>query len=223
MQSPAKVMLADDQTMFREGLAELLNSRGDMDVVGQTNIGPVCVALAQKIKPDVVILQVESAIEKAKEILSELLRISPQPKVIIVTIFVDLRAVKELMDLGASACLLKSSSAEQLIGAIHTAALDSNGKNTIVALPRQALEWAEAGSGGVLSGRQLEVLVLAARGFSNRQIAVSLHLSVGTVKRHLVNIYAQMNVGSRGEAANKALSEGWITPRDIAWHEEKGV
>ena len=114
MLSPAKVMLADDQTMFREGLAELLNSRGDMDVVGQTNIGPVCVALAQKIKPDVVILQVESAIEKAKEILSELLRISPQPMVIIVTIFVDLRAVKELMDLGASACLLKSSSAEQL-------------------------------------------------------------------------------------------------------------
>ena len=94
MLSPAKVMLADDQTMFREGLAELLNSRGDMDVVGQTNIGPVCVALAQKIKPDVVILQVESAIEKAKEILSELLRISPQPMVIIVTIFVDLRAVK---------------------------------------------------------------------------------------------------------------------------------
>src|ERR687890_596881 len=172
-------MLADDQTMFREGLAELLNSRGDMNVVGQTNIGLVCAALAQKIKPDVVILQVESAIEKAKEILSELLRISPQPKVIIVTIF--------------------------------------------VALPRQALEWAEAGSGGVLSGRQLEVLVLAARGFSNRQIAVSLHLSVGTVKRHLVNIYAQMNVGSRGEAANKALSEGWITPRDIAWNEEKGV
>jgi len=220
-QSPVRVMLADDQTMFREGLAELLISRGGMDVVGQTNTGLVCVALAQKTRPDVVILQVESVIEKSKENLSELLRISPQPKVIIVGVVVDLRAVRDLMELGASAYLLKSSSVGQLIGAIHTATLDPSGKNTIVALPRQALERAVTASGGVLSSRQLEVLVLVARGFSNRQIAVSLHLSVGTVKRHLVNIYAKLKVGSRGEAANKALSEGWITLSDIAWHEER--
>jgi DNA-binding NarL/FixJ family response regulator len=220
-QSSVKVMLADDQTMFREGLAELLVSRGGMDVVGQTSTGPVCVPLAQKTKPDVVILQVESGIERSKETLCELLRISPQPKVIIVTMVVDLRAVRDLMELGASAYLLKSSSVEQLIGAIYTAALDPSGKNTIVALPKQALERAERRSGGVLSDRQLEVLVLVARGFSNRQIAVSLHLSVGTVKRHLVNIYARMKVASRWEAANKALSEGWITLGDIAWREEK--
>jgi DNA-binding NarL/FixJ family response regulator len=220
-QSPVRVMLADDQTMFREGLAELLISRGGMDVVGQTNTGLVCVALAQKTRPDVVILQVESVIEKSKENLSELLRISPQPKVIIVGVVVDLRAVRDLMELGASAYLLKSSSVGQLIGAIHTATLDPSGKNTIVALPRQTLERAVTASGGVLSSRQLEVLVLVARGFSNRQIAVSLHLSVGTVKRHLVNIYAKLKVGSRGEAANKALSEGWITLSDIAWHEER--
>jgi DNA-binding NarL/FixJ family response regulator len=221
LQSPVRVMLADDQTMSREPLAELLVWREGMDVVGQTNTGPICVALAQQTKPDVVILQVDSVIEKSKETLCELLRVSPQSKVIIVTMSLDLRAVRALMDLGASAYLLKSSSVEQLIGAIYTATLHPSGKDTIVALPRQALERAETGSGGMLSSRQLEVLVLVARGFSNRQIAVSLHLSVGTVKRHLVDIYAKMKVASRWEAANKALSEGWITLGDIAWREER--
>jgi DNA-binding NarL/FixJ family response regulator len=87
----------------------------------------------------------------------------------------------------------------------------------IVTLPRQG----EAASSGRLTDRELEILILAARGFSNRQIGGSLHLSVGTVKRHLVNIYTKMKVRSRGETASKALSEGWITLGDFAWREEK--
>jgi DNA-binding NarL/FixJ family response regulator len=66
-----------------------------------------------------------------------------------------------------------------------------------------------------LSGRELEILLLAARGMSNRQIAVSLHLSEATVKRHLANIYPRIGVSSRGEAVRKALSNRWITARDI--------
>jgi DNA-binding NarL/FixJ family response regulator len=197
-----------------ERVAELLVSRGGMDAVGHTNNGPVSVA--RETNPDVVILQMESPLGKAKEILSELLRILPPQKIVVVTMFVDPHAVKELMELGASAFLLKSSSVEQLIGALRTATVAPSGKNTIVALPRQAA----AGASAVLSDRELEILVLAARGFRNRQIAVSLHISVATVKRHLVNIYAKMKVGSRGEAANKALSEGWITLRDLEWREE---
>ena len=200
-----------------ERVAELLVSRGGMGVVGHTNNGPISVAPARETNPDVVILQVESPLGKAKDTLSELLRILPPQKVVMVTMFVDLHAVRELMELGASAFLLKSSSVEQLIGALRTATVAPSGKNTIVALPRRAA----AGATAVLSDRELEILVLAARGFRNRQIAVSLHISVATVKRHLVNIYAKMKVGSRGEAANKALSEGWITLRDDEWREEK--
>ena len=68
---------------------------------------------------------------------------------------------------------------------------------------------------GSLSAREQEILLLAARGFSNRRIAQKLHISEATVKRHLANVYGKMGVGSRGEASQKALSEGWITAGDL--------
>ena len=81
-------------------------------------------------------------------------------------------------------------------------------------VPRSHLEKVEGGIDD-LSGREMEVLLLVARGLSNGQVARALHLSVATVKRHLANIYPKMGVGSRGEATRKALSEGWISALDL--------
>jgi DNA-binding NarL/FixJ family response regulator len=77
------------------------------------------------------------------------------------------------------------------------------------------LEVAKEESEGVLSARELEILLLAARGLSNRQIATRVHLAEGTVKRHLTNTYHKMGVGSRGEATRMALYEEWITIHDV--------
>jgi ATP/maltotriose-dependent transcriptional regulator MalT len=77
------------------------------------------------------------------------------------------------------------------------------------------LEAAQEGSQDVLSVRELEILLLAARGLSNRQIGASLHVTEGTVKRHLANTYEKMRVSSRGQATRKALFEEWITIQDI--------
>jgi DNA-binding NarL/FixJ family response regulator len=77
------------------------------------------------------------------------------------------------------------------------------------------LEEAERGSRGVLSARELEILLLAARGLSNRQISENLHLAEATVRRHLANTYAKMGVSSRSEATRKALQEDWITVSDV--------
>ena len=82
-------------------------------------------------------------------------------------------------------------------------------------MPRQMLEGTEEGVESVLSARELEILLLAARGLSNHQIASSLNLSEATVKRHLANIYPKMGVSSRGEAAREALMRGWITIEEI--------
>jgi ATP/maltotriose-dependent transcriptional regulator MalT len=81
------------------------------------------------------------------------------------------------------------------------------------------IEDAEVGMGGVLSVREMEILLLVARGLSNRQIANALHLSEATVKRHLANAYPKMGVSSRGEAIRKALFEEWITIADITQEE----
>ncbi|HEX7170033.1 MAG TPA: response regulator transcription factor [Rubrobacter sp.] len=212
---PITVLLADDHTLFREGLAGLLGSYGGMEVVGSTPNGEEAVALAQRTRPDVVLMQVQIPFEKAKDILTRMRALSPPPKVVIVTMFESPRYLRELMNLGASAFLIKSASTEHLIGAIRAAVFDPKGENVVVGMPREMLEEVRRGSGGVLSARELEILLLAARGLSNGKIAQSLHIAEGTVRRHLANTYSKMEVSSRAEATRKALQQDWITIGDV--------
>ncbi len=209
------VLLADDHTMFREGLAKLLTDYGGLEVVGETANGDGAVALAREKKPDVVIMQVQMPFEQARESLDKMREIEPPPKVIIVTMFEDPVMMRAFLRLGASGYVLKSSSTTQLVSAIRAAAFAPEEGNVVLGMPRTMLEEAEGGSEGVLSIRELEILLLAARGLSNRQIAARVHLTEGTVKRHLSNSYHKMGVGSRGEAARKALQQDWITVGEI--------
>lgn len=211
---PIRILLADDHTMFREGLAIVLAGRRGMEVVGQAQNDEGAVELARETRPDAVVMQVQIPLRRAKESLRRMAEVSPPPKVIIVTMLEEPGYIGELLKMGASAYLVKSDSAEHLIAAIHSAVLDGNSRNVVVGMPREMLE-VEGDADGVLSTRELEILLLAARGLSNHQIAAALHLSGATVKRHLANVYPKMGVASRGEAARKALLKGWITIREI--------
>ena len=215
------VLLADDHTMFREGLAGLLSSYGGLEVVGETTNDEGAVALAREKKPDVVIMQVQMPFEKAREALDQMRAVEPPPKVVIVTMFEDPGFVQDLLRLGASGYVLKSSSSRHLIAAVRAAVFDPVARNVVVGMPREMLEEAEGGADGVLSARELEILFLAARGLSNRQIATRIHITEGTVKRHLHNCYHKMEVGSRGEAVRAALLQEWITISDISEEEQK--
>jgi DNA-binding NarL/FixJ family response regulator len=213
---PIRVLLADDHTMFREGIARVLADYGGIEVVGQTDNDEGAVELARLSKPDAVLMQVQMPIPKAKENLLRMREVSdPAPKVIIVTMIEDPREVTELMELGASAYIVKSTSTEHLVAAVRAAILDLKSKNVVVGMPLELLEEAEEGSEGVLSARELEILLLASRGLSNRQIAARVHLAEGTIKRHLTNTYHKMGVGSRSEATRMALFEEWITIQDV--------
>jgi DNA-binding NarL/FixJ family response regulator len=218
--NPVRVLLADDHTMFREGLANVLATYGGIEVVAETTNDEGAVALAREHKPDVVVMQAQLPLERAKEALDQMRRVSPPPKVVICTMFEDPRYVGEFLKLGVSAYLVKSASVEQLIAAVRVSVLDPRGKNVVVGMPRKMLEEAEDGAEGALSAREMEILLLAARGLSNRQIASSLRVAEATIKRHLANTYEKIGVGSRGEAARKALTEGWITIEQVT--EEDG-
>jgi DNA-binding NarL/FixJ family response regulator len=186
-----------------------------MEVVGSTPNGEEAVALVERTRPDVVLMQVQIPFERAKDILARMRAVSPPSKVVIVTMFESPRYLRELMGLGASAYLIKSVSTQHLIGAIRAAVFDPKGENVVVGMPREMLEEAKKGSGGVLSARELEILLLAARGLSNREIGENLHIAEATVRRHLANAYSKMGVSSRGEATRKALQEEWITVSDV--------
>jgi DNA-binding NarL/FixJ family response regulator len=187
---PIRVLLADNYTMFRQGIARVLADYGGMEVVGQADNDEGAVELARLSKPDVILMQVQMPISRARENLRRLREAAdPPPKVVIVTMIEDPRQVRELMDLGASSYIVKSASAEHLVAAVRAAILDPKSKKSVVGMPRALLEVAEEGSHGVLSARELEILHLAARGLSNRQIATRVRLAEETVKRHLTNTY----------------------------------
>ena len=161
---PIRVLLADDHTLFRQGLAGLLASYEDLEIVSEVPNDQEALKLAQEEKPDVVVMQVQMPFDRSKEPLVKMREISPRPKVVIVTIFEEPRYVRELMELGASAYLLKSVSVEHLTGAVRAAVFDPKGENMVVGMPRAMIEEAEEGSGGVLSAREMEILLLVARG-----------------------------------------------------------
>jgi DNA-binding NarL/FixJ family response regulator len=215
MNGPIRVLLADDHTMFREGLAGILASYGGMEVIAEVPNDAEALRLAGELSPDVVIMQVQMPFERSKETLQAMRSFPDPPKMVIVTMFESPRYVRGLTGVGASAYVLKTSSSEHLVAAVRAAVLDPASENAVVGIPRSMLEGTQEGVESVLSARELEILLLAARGLSNHRIASSLHIAEGTVKRHLANVYQKMGVGSRGEASREALLREWITIEEV--------
>jgi len=215
------VLVADDHAMVREGMAEMLSLNEDIEIVAQAGDGREAIELARETSPDVVLLDVEMPVMGAQAALKQLLKLSPTPKVVIVTVFADRRLVRELLGLGASAFLAKSASSRDLLAAVRSVAHVPLGTpdTVTVTVPREEYD-AEEPAENTLSRREVQILRLVARGAGNREVADSLHLSESTVKRHLSNIYDKLGVNTRGEAVSRAVSDGWISSWDIARDDE---
>jgi DNA-binding NarL/FixJ family response regulator len=205
-----RVHLADDHTLFREGLESILSSREDIEVVGTSSTGEEAAAQIGKTKPHLIIAQLDMQIKIAEEILEDIRQASPGSKIVVLTMFDNLHYLKALSGLGIDAYLHKTSSSEELIATIEAASRHPGGNNVVVSMPRGLLERMGDEPVGALSERETEVLVLVARGLSNHQIATELNLAEATVKRHLANVYQKIGVGSRSEAVRTALMEQWI-------------
>jgi DNA-binding NarL/FixJ family response regulator len=212
-----RVHLADDHTLFREGLESILSSRGgSLEVVGRSSTGGEdALALIEENKPDVVIMQIDVDLKKAQELLSRIRQASPESRIVVLTMFDNIRYLKALSKMGIDAYIHKSSSSEELLATIDAVSREPAGENVVVSMPRGLLERMGEEPVGALSERETEIVVLAARGLSNRLIAGELNLSEATIKRHLANVYLKIGVGSRSEAVRMALMEQWIGIRDI--------
>jgi DNA-binding NarL/FixJ family response regulator len=212
-----RVHLADDHTMFREGLESILASRGGgIEVVGRSSSGgEEALALIEENKPDVVIAQIDVDLNTAREVLSKIRSSSPDSRIVVLTMFDNLRYLKALSKMGVDAYIHKSSSSEELLATIASASRDPAEGNVVVSMPRGLLERMGEEPVGMLSERETEIMVLAARGRSNYQISEELHISEATVKRHLANVYQKIGVRSRSEGVRKALMEQWIGLAEI--------
>jgi DNA-binding NarL/FixJ family response regulator len=206
-----RVHLADDHTMFREGLEAIFSSRGGIEVVGRSSTGGEdTIALIEENKPDVVITQIDTDLHTAREVLSKIRWASPDSRIVVLTMSENLRYLQALSKFGIDAYIHKSSSSEELLATIEANSRQPSGENVVVSMPRGLLERLGEEPVGALSERETEVVVLAARGLPNARIAEELGISEATVKRHLANVYQKIGVRSRSEAVRMALMEQWI-------------
>jgi DNA-binding NarL/FixJ family response regulator len=211
--SPVRVLIVDDQALFREALRTLLALRSELEVVGEAGDGWEALAVAAETRPDVVLMDMKMPGLDGVGAIRRLRVQSPEVKVVVLTTFDDDELVFEGLRAGAAGYLLKDASAERLLEAILAVA---NGQSflqpavaakVVAEFSRLSTRPAESVD-KLLSERELEVLRLLARGASNKEIASALFLAEGTIKNHITNVFTKLGVTDRTQAALKARDLG---------------
>jgi len=216
-----RILLADDHAIVREGTRRVLEEEDDMEVVAEAGDGEEAVKQATRLKPDVVLMDIAMPRMNGIEATKQIKELVPATAVLILTVFDNDRYVFSLLEAGAAGYLLKNIRGVELVAAIRSV---YNGESvlhpTIAGKVLRHFMPSTQGPGqstpAVLTNRELEVLVLAAKGMSNKDIAEKLYLSVRTVQGHLARIFDKLVVGSRTEAILKGLKEGWFSLEDIS-------
>jgi DNA-binding NarL/FixJ family response regulator len=209
---PISIAVVDDHQLFRDGLVELLQTVTELQVTAQGATGPEAIALAERAKPDVVILDVELPGDGPGPTIKSIRAVSPNTRVVILTMHDEPALLLELIDAGASAYLLKSADRLELATAIRRAArrddtvLVAVARSSVLGLARQT----RVSTTSPISLRESEVIALLGQAKSSRDIAKALFISEGTVKRHLTNIYAKLGAKSRLDAVRKAEELGLL-------------
>jgi DNA-binding NarL/FixJ family response regulator len=194
-----------------------------VEVVGSSSTGEDAAEQVRKTRPDVIVTQLDMQPKAAEEIIEGLREASPDSRIVVLTLWDNLRYVRAISRMGIDAYLHKGSSVEDLLAAVGAMSRNAGGGNAVISMPRRLLQRLGDEPVGGLSERQTEVMVLAARGFSNARIAEELYISEGTVKRHLANIYEKIGVHSRNDAVRKALVEQWIGIHEITAADGNGT
>jgi two-component system response regulator DevR len=199
-----RVLLVDDHDVVREGLRSLLRRAPDIEVVGEAATAAAAVAEAQRLRPDVVVLDVRLPDGNGVEVCREIRAQRPDTRVLMLTSYADDEALFASIMAGAAGYLLKETRAAALLDAIHTAA--RGGSLLDPAMTERVFERLRTASGrndplAQLSEQERRILALIAEGKTNREIAQEVYLSEKTVKHYVSNILSKLQLARRSEAA----------------------
>ena len=214
-----RVLIADDQTLFREGIKDLLDNEKVIEVVGEAVDGLDAVRQAKKLKPDVILMDIKlpqiDGIAATRLIRKE----CPDANVLILSSYEDEAHVMEAIQAGANGYLSKMLPASELVNALEAFANDG------VMIPQQVMGKLLAGLRQMASGEghgspvaltktEIRVLVLLGSGLANKEIAAKMECSVKTIKNHLNAVFQKLDVSNRTEAVVKGIEIGLISPRE---------
>jgi DNA-binding NarL/FixJ family response regulator len=213
-----RIVVADDHTLFRQGLVEIISTDREFVVVGEAGSGPEAIELVGRLRPDIVILDIEMPGPGARAVVSEIDRRFPDTRIAILTMHDDAALLAELLERGAAAYLLKSIARIELLAALHS--IRRPGGNVTLSVSRETID--QLGRGrpdqALLSEREHEVLRLAAAAMTNAQIGARLYIAEATVKRHLTHVYAKLGAVSRMDAIRRATFAGLLDGLEAPGH-----
>lgn len=207
-----QVLLADDHTILRDGIRALLEEEPDMEVIAEAEDGRTAVELARKYQPDVLLMDIAMPLLNGLEATRQIRRESPNTKVLVLTMYEDEEYIRQFLAAGALGYVLKYTAAGELLGAIR--AVHSGEVVLSPAITRLVIEeylrWADIQPEDTPNGltpREREVLQLIAEGYTNKQIAEILTISVKTVQAHRANLMQKLDLHDRAELIKYAIQK----------------
>jgi DNA-binding NarL/FixJ family response regulator len=210
-----RVLLADDHALFREGLAGIISAQPDMQVVGEANDGLEAFVKAQELQPDLILMDVQMPGMDGIEAVKQIKQVLPETIIVMLTVRGDDDMLFEALKNGAQGYLLKEIRSQALLemlrGALRgEAAISPNLAGRVLSefrrLSKGGVHEKEDDSG--LTEREQQVLVQASNGATDKEIAVTLNISLNTVKTHMRNILSKLHVSTRREATRAAKAKG---------------
>ncbi|GAA3143982.1 response regulator transcription factor [Streptomyces rameus] len=217
---PARVVVADDQTVVREGIVMLLGLLPGVEVVGAAGDGEEAVRLVGELAPDVVLMDLRmprcDGVEATRRIRAQY----PATQVVVLTTYADDESLFPALRAGARGYLTKDAGGDEIVRAVHSvlsgdAGLSPSIQRRLLERLSQPESEAVPAAGEALDGltaRETEVLVLIAEGFTNQEIARRLHVSTATVKTHINNLFAKTGLKDRAQAVRYAYGKGLVRP-----------
>ena len=218
-QEQIRVLLADDHPMVREGTRRILEREPDLRVVAEAGDGRETVDLVERLHPDVALVDISMPVMNGIEATRGIKQVAPRTAVLILSAYEDDDYVFAVLEAGAAGYLLKNARSSELIDAVRKVHAGESVLHPAIAKKvllrvRQAAPTSGEPPVESLSDREIDVLRLAARGLSNRQIALELALSPRTVQAHMGNIFGKLQVASRTEAVMVGLRRRLISLED---------
>jgi DNA-binding NarL/FixJ family response regulator len=208
-----QILLADDHNMVRAGIRQLIESAGDMVVIAEAGDGEQAQTLIQEHRPDVAILDIQMPKATGIEVTRWVRANLPEVGVLILTAYNDDPYVMAVLQAGANGYVLKTADADELIQAVRDV---NEGRSALdpaitARLMQNLFKQSDRAPAEPLTDRELEVIRLAAKGYTNKAIGIHLSISDRTVQGHLAHIFDKMHATSRTEAVMRAVSLGWIS------------